>query len=76
VGEKTLLAIPVLPDGSLDPAYDPMTGELRPGCEKSSQSFIPGHGDIYATALYLSGINPEGIGHNRRPPLRFIRRDT
>jgi hypothetical protein len=74
VGEKTLLAIPILPDGSLDPAYDPMSGELRPGCEKSPHSFIPGHGDIYATALYLSGINPQGIGHNTRPPLRFVKR--
>src|SRR3954468_7124273 len=45
VGEKTLMAIPIMPDGGLDPAYDPVTGELLPGKEKSPKSFIPNHGD-------------------------------
>ena len=72
IGEKTLMAIPILPDGSLDPAYDLVSGELKPDCEKSPKSFIPGHGDVYATALYLSDINPQGIGRNKRPPLQFI----
>ena len=72
IGENTLLAIPLLPDGSMDPAYDPNTGELKPGAQKSPQSSIPNHGDVYATALYLSGIDPKGKGKNDRPPLRFI----
>jgi hypothetical protein len=72
IGENTLLAIPLMPDGSMDPAYDPSTGELKPGAHKSDQSFIPNHGDVYSTALYLSGIDPKGKGRNNRPPLRFI----
>ena len=72
VGETTLLAIPILPDGSLDPNYDPQTGELKPGREKHPKSFIPNHGDVYATALALSGIDPRGKGRNERPPLNFI----
>ncbi len=76
VGEATLMAIPIMPDGSLDPAYDPTTGELIDGREKSPQSSIPNHGDIYATALLLSGIDPTGKGRNERPPLRFICRDS
>jgi hypothetical protein len=74
VGEKTLLPIPLLPDGSLDPAYHPVTGELLPNRQKSDQSRIPNHGDVYATALYLSGIDPKGRGRNDRPPLTFIKR--
>ena len=74
IGEKTLLAIPIMADGALDPAYDPTSGKLRADHEKNPQSFIPGHGDVYATALHLSGINPKGIGRNKRPPLRFIER--
>ncbi len=74
VGERTLLPIPLLPDGSLDPAYDPGAGELRPGREKSQQSSLPNHGDIYATALYLSDIDPKGHGRNNRPPLRYIKK--
>ena len=74
IGEKTLLAVPLLDDGSLDPAYDAVTGELRPGSEKNPKSFLPGHGDVFATALHLSGINPAGRGRNQRPPLRFIKR--
>lgn len=74
VGEKTLLAIPLMPDGGLDPAYDPLTGELMPGREKNPKSSIPNHGDVYATALYLSGINPKGKGRNERGPLKFIQK--
>jgi len=72
VGEKTLMAIPILPDGSLDPAYDVVTGELKPECTQHPQSFIPNHGDIFATALRLSGMNPKGCGKNNRPALEFI----
>ncbi len=73
VGEKTLEAIPLLPDGHMDPAYDPKTGELRKGRTKSPRSAVPNHGDIYATALYLSGLDPKGRGRNERGPLKFIR---
>jgi hypothetical protein len=72
VGEKTLLAIPIMPDGGLDPAYDPLTGELRPGKVKNAKSSIPNHGDVYATALHLGGIDPKGKGKNQRGPLTFI----
>lgn len=74
VGESTLMAIPIVPDGSLDPAYDPVSGELRPGAQKSPQSFIPNHGDVYATALQLSGISPTDKGRNTRPAMQFIQR--
>jgi hypothetical protein len=74
VGEKTLLAIPLMPDGGLDPSYDPLTGELKPGQEKNPKSSIPNHGDVYATALDLSDINPKGRGRNQRGPLSFIKK--
>lgn len=73
VGENTLLAIPLLPDGSMDPAFDPHTGELLPDRQKNPQSFVPNHGDVYSTALYLSGIDPKGHGRNNRPPLKFVK---
>ncbi|MBX6314503.1 MAG: DUF1501 domain-containing protein [Isosphaeraceae bacterium] len=74
VGEHTLLAIPILPDGSLDPAYCPVTGELLEGCQKHPKSFLPNHGDVYATALLLAGVDPKGKGRNDRPPLEFIKK--
>ena len=72
IGEKTLMAIPILPDGSLDPNYDPLTGELLPDQTKHPMSSVPGHGDVYSTALLLSGIDPQGKGRNEKPPLKFI----
>lgn len=72
VGEKTLMAIPLMPDGGLDPAYEPSTGELLEGREKNPDSSIPNHGDVYATALFLSDIDPKGKGRNSRGPLKFI----
>ncbi len=74
IGENTLMAIPILPDGSMDPAYDPNTGELKPGARKDPKSWIPNHGDVYATALYLSDIDPKGRGRNDRGPLKFIKK--
>jgi hypothetical protein len=74
IGEHTLLAIPLMPDGSLDPAYDPRTGELIDGRTQSDKSRIPNHGSVYATALHLCDINPKGRGRNDRPPLEFIRK--
>ena len=76
VGENTLMAIPILPDGSLDPNFDPTTGELLPDRKKHPKSMIPNHGDVYSTALKLSGINPKGKGRNQRPPLQFIVRKS
>jgi hypothetical protein len=74
IGEKTLMAIPILPDGSLDPAFDPVTGVQLPGREPSPQSRIPDHGDVYATALDLAGVDPKGKGRNERPPLAFVKK--
>jgi hypothetical protein len=74
VGEKTLLATPLMPDGTLDPAFDPVTGVLNQGATKNPKSSIPDHGDVYATALHLSGINPKGKGRNERPPLTYIKK--
>ncbi len=73
VGEKTLVAIPVMPDGSLDPNYDAVSGELLPERSKDPRSSIPNHGDVYSTALYLSGLDPKGKGRNQRPPMTFIK---
>ena len=74
VGEANLMAIPIMPNGSLDPAYDPVSGKLRDGHKQHKDSFIPNHGDVYSTALMLSGISPRGRGRNDRPPMQFIRR--
>jgi len=74
VGENTLMAIPIMPDGGLDPNFDPITGEPKPGREKAPESFIPNHGDAYATALHLSDIDPKGKGRNQRPAMQFIKR--
>jgi hypothetical protein len=74
IGEKTLFAIPLMPDGSMDSAYDPRTGELLPGRTASAKADVPDHGDIYATALYLSDIDPKGKGRNERAPLKYIKR--
>ena len=76
VGDETLLAIPILPDGTLDPAYCPDTGELLEGRQKHPKSFIPNHGDVYATALMLAGIDPKGKGRNDRGPLEFIKKSS
>jgi hypothetical protein len=74
VGEETLRPVPILPDGSLDPAFHAESGLPREGSKKSDRSFVPGHGDVYATALHLADIDPTGRGRNRRQPLRFIKR--
>jgi hypothetical protein len=76
VGDQTLLAIPIRRDGSLDPAYCPVSGELIEGCQKDPKSFIPNHGDVYATALMLAGVDPRGKGRNDRGPLEFIKKSS
>jgi hypothetical protein len=75
-GENTLLPIPLLPDGSMDSAYDAHTGELIPGRTPDPKAQIPNHGDVYATALYLSGIDPKGRGRNDRAALKYIKRSV
>ncbi len=72
VGTSTLEGIPLMPDGTLDPAYDPVTG-LKVGTP-SSNAAITDAGHVYSTALSLSGIDPAGKGLNTRPPLGYIKR--
>ncbi|MBM4281425.1 MAG: hypothetical protein FJ137_11925 [Deltaproteobacteria bacterium] len=74
VGSETLESIPTMPDGTLDPAFDPGTGQLRPGQQKSAASFVSDPGHVYATALALSGVSPAGRGRNTRPALPFVQR--
>lgn len=79
VGSVSEDAIPLLPDGSLDPAFDPVTGQLRAGQQPSAQGFVSGAGHVYATALHLSGLDPaqlrsQGKGRNQSPPMTFIKR--
>ncbi|MGQ0504805.1 MAG: hypothetical protein ACT4TC_05755 [Myxococcaceae bacterium] len=74
VGTSTLDAIPMMPDGTLDPAYEPVTGSLKPGATKSTQSFVSDAGHVYATALSLTGLSPTGKGRNTRPAMGFIKK--
>jgi hypothetical protein len=71
VGTSSQDAIPLMPDGTLDPAYDPVTGQLKQQ-QGSVGSFVPDAGSVYATALYLSGIDPTGKGRNTGKPMKFI----
>lgn len=73
VGTQTLDAIPLMPDGSLDPAFNPTTGVLNPG--QTASGTVPDAGHIYSTALDLAGVDPTGKGRNDRPPLTFLKRD-
>jgi hypothetical protein len=76
IGTSDIMAIPILPDGSLDPAYDPITGEVIKGRTPSEKGAIPNHGDVYATALYLAGIpKREQTGRNDRQPLTYIKKN-
>jgi hypothetical protein len=70
VGTQSLDAIPLLADGSLDPAYNPTTGVQN----QNPTGTVPDHGSTYATALYCAGVDPTDKGRNVRPPLRFIKR--
>jgi hypothetical protein len=74
IGEKTLVAIPIMPDGSMDPAYDPVTGVLKKDAQKNPKSTVPNHGDVYSTALQLSDIDPKGKGRNDRPAMTYIKK--
>ena len=72
VGRQTLDIIPILADGSLDPAFDPATGLLRQG--QTQTGIIPEAGNVYATALDLAGVDPAGKGRNEKGPLSFVKR--
>jgi hypothetical protein len=79
VGTQSFDAIPIMPDGTLDPAFDPVTGQLKSGMSASPNSFITDAGHLYATALYCSGLDPDalraaGKGRNTSPPLKFIKK--
>lgn len=75
VGKQSLDAIPILPDGKLDPAYDATTGLLKSGSTKSAQSFVSDAGHVYATALELAGIPKSSqTGKNERPALSFVKK--
>jgi hypothetical protein len=79
VGSGSLEGIPMMPDGTLDPAYYPDTGLPIPGRTRSPQSFISDAGHVYSTALYLSGLDPAalraaGKGRNDRPPMTFVKK--
>ena len=72
VGTSSLEGIPLMPDGTLDPAYNPTTGVLTG--TKAASSVVPDAGHVFATALALTGINPAGKGKNIQPALNFIKK--
>jgi len=79
VGTATYESIPMMPDGTLDPAYDPVTGALKSGMTKSAASAVSDAGSVYATALYLSGLDSDalraqGKGRNTSPAMKFIKK--
>jgi len=75
VGTQSLDAIPILPDGQLDPAYDATTGLVKSGSQKSANSFVTGAGHVYATALELAGIPKSAQkGKNTSPALTFVKK--
>jgi hypothetical protein len=79
VGSVSLEGIPMMPDGTLDPAYNPDTGLLISGRTKSPNSFISDPGHVYSTALHLSGLDPvalrtAGKGKNDRLPMTFVKK--
>jgi hypothetical protein len=47
---------------------------LKKDREEHRESFVPNHGDVFATALPLSDIDSKGRGRNERPPLTFIKK--
>ncbi|WP_157232228.1 DUF1501 domain-containing protein [Hyalangium minutum] len=79
VGSVSLEGIPMMPDGTLDPAYDPDTGLLISGRTKNPNSYISDPGHVYSTALHLSGLDPAalraaGKGKNDRPAMTFVKK--
>lgn len=75
VGSVSTDAIPTMPNGTLDPAYDAETGVLKAGATKSPQSFVSDAGSVYATALELQGIAKSAqTGKNTGQPLAFVKK--
>jgi hypothetical protein len=81
VGTETIMAVPLMPDGSLCPDFDPVTGngpkdwDKDPVLKKKYNAMIPNHGDVYATALDLCGIaKKDQKGRNDRDPLPYIKK--
>ena len=79
IGSSSLEGIPLLPNGNMDPAYDQNTGLLKSGMTKDATSAVTDAGNVYATALYLSGLDPAalkaaGKGKNSKPPLTYIKK--
>jgi hypothetical protein len=79
VGTRTLNPIPILQDGTLDPAFDPVTGDLLPGQNPSTSGAVTDCGSVYATSLYLADLDPvdlkrQGKGKNESPPLTFVKK--
>jgi hypothetical protein len=79
VGSSSLASIPLMPDGTLDPAYDPITGLLISGRTKATTSFISDAGHVYSTALWCTGLDPAvllaaGKGKNVRAAMKFIKK--
>ncbi len=72
VGSSTLSGIPIRPDGTLDPAYDPNTGALKG--TKDPKSVVTNAGHVYATALELAGVSSPGKGRNREPALAYVKK--
>jgi len=72
VGSSTLDNIPILADGSLDPAFDPATGVKRSGQTQTGFLVEPGH--LYSTALMLGGVDPTNVGRNTLGPLDFVKK--
>lgn len=87
IGANTLLAVPLLPDGTMHPDFDKVTGEGPRGWDdrkspafneakyEAYQAAIPNHGDVYATALHLADIPKKAqTGRNDRDPLLYIKK--
>ena len=53
-------------------AFDPVTGIPRAGQTPTGE--VPTAGDVYATALHLSGVDPTGKGRNTRPAMTFVKK--
>lgn len=78
-GTRTVGAIPMMPDGTLDPAFNSTTGAILSGKTQNPGSYISDAGHVYSTALALSGLDPDalrtaGKGRNNRPVMSFIKK--
>jgi len=78
LGGSVQRGISLMTDGSLHSAYDPITGLLMAGRTKSPMSFLSVAGHVYATALYLAGLDPAlraaNKGRNVWAPMRLLKK--